>query len=102
MSHSVACNDLQYRAEDVIDILYGHNCGDPDRFPGRCDLRNGQNTGGCSLFPQQRGYFFDVFREGNTAAGIRQIPAMDIEHNVSSPLLSNSLFTTSCEYVPRS
>lgn len=90
--HSIACNDLNYRPQDIVGILYGHNCGEPSNFPDRCTTYDGINTGGCGLFPRQRGYFLDKFRGGDsTLASLR-----DYQQWVLNTLLQSMYFQTVC------
>ena len=68
-----ACNELDFRPEDIIDILYGHACGDPSNYPDRCEVTTpGVGTGGCQLGSKQRGYLLDKFRSGeSTLSSVR-------------------------------
>ena len=59
---------------DVISLLYGHACGSVDKWPARCEVGGGANTGVCIHGTKQRSYLLDKFRlgEGGSLARLKE------------------------------
>lgn len=69
-SRRSACNDKQYKPQDIFRILYGYACGSK---PRACEADAGSDKGPCKYGARNRQYLLDVFKSDANGS----IPAFD-------------------------
>lgn len=68
--------------------MNGHACGDPNRYPFRCELDGGSSTGECKFGIKQRAYLLDKFRnDDDTLSSIREFRAWLVNAMVQAQFL---------------